>query len=92
MATPGPGVPADGRAAPGKGSEGESAVRPGSNLRKRGAHVVSNSERSFVAGAVRQELRVDGRGLFDLRRVTLSFGRYLPPASLLLLILRPFAP
>lgn len=72
---------ADGRSVPARpGSEAESAARPGSNLRKRGAHVVSNSERAFVAEAVRQELRVDGRGLFDMRRVTLSFGRCLPLA------------
>ena len=36
--------------------------------------LISSNERSFIIGAISEQKRTDGRGLFDIRTVRLSFG------------------
>lgn len=41
-----------------------------------GREVVSNNERVFLLEALRKKLRVDGRGIYDLRTVKISLGHH----------------
>jgi exosome complex component RRP45 len=36
--------------------------------------IISNNERNFILDAIKNNLRVDGRGLFDFRPLKITFG------------------
>jgi len=41
----------------------------------RGAEIVSKNEKAFIKNALKQQIRIDGRGLYDFRGLRINFGK-----------------